>query len=197
MVPPRFPGDPGAARALGAAFRRRSHPGVPTRLLGERPHGDRPVAGVGRIGGCGWLCVRRRDVVAVRQGSLPVESTGACGRPTPSTGPVLVDLRLPVLRAKPPAGGVARPSRVVLGLGKPNGGCDPRRRRYRVWLQDRAVSEGRGVVASGGISEPSRSALCPRRARYAQRVAGMDATWDGVPVARERPYAVAIVVWRK
>ena len=24
----------------------------------------------------------------------------------------------------------------------------------------------------------------------------MDVTWDGVPVARERPYAVAIVVWR-
>src|SRR5580765_5922608 len=27
-------------------------------------------------------------------------------------------------------------------------------------------------------------------------MAGMDVTWDGLPVARERPFAVAIVVWR-
>lgn len=27
-------------------------------------------------------------------------------------------------------------------------------------------------------------------------MAGIDVTWDGLPVARERPFAVAIVVWR-
>jgi hypothetical protein len=87
---------------------------------------------------------------------------------------VWVGLRLPVLRAEPPTDGVVRPSRVVHRLDKPNGGCDPRRRRYRVWLQDRAVSEGRGVVASGDISEPSRSALCPRRAPLCSACG-----WDG------------------
>src|SRR5215213_11172525 len=33
--------------------------------------------------------------------------------------------------------------------------------------------------------------------RYAAAVAGMDFTWDGLPVAPDRPFAVAIVVWRQ
>ena len=28
-------------------------------------------------------------------------------------------------------------------------------------------------------------------------MAGMDVTWDGLPVARERPYASCVVVWRR
>lgn len=28
-------------------------------------------------------------------------------------------------------------------------------------------------------------------------MAGMDATWDGLPVAREPPYAACVVVWRE
>jgi 8-oxo-dGTP pyrophosphatase MutT (NUDIX family) len=34
-------------------------------------------------------------------------------------------------------------------------------------------------------------------ARKIELLAEMDTTWDGLPIARERPYACAVVVWRQ